>query len=243
MAEGVSLGAMSPNSAKRPFLILDAYLDELGGARNFVQRLGARESVVVRAAKGEVLPRTAEGLAGILVSGSAASMREPPDWALAGVELTRDALRRGVPYLGLCFGHQLLACAAAGLDAVVLAQQPELGWVEIERSQEAPLLAQEPARFVAFESHRDEVRPNLPELKVFAANAACAVQGFQVRGSQAFGVQFHPEMGLEESTKLIAERAAGDPGRIAELSAAKLDTSTLGDRILEQFLQLAEAPN
>ncbi len=232
---------MSPNSRKRPYLILDAYLDELGGAQNLVPRLGGLESVVVRAAKGEALPRTAEGLAGILVTGSAASMREPPEWALAGLELTRDALARGVPFLGLCFGHQLLACAAAGPDAVVLAERPELGWVEIERAAGAPLIGDQPERFTAFESHRDEVRAGLPGLEVFAHNAACAVQGFQVSGRPAFGVQFHPEMGLEETTELIAERAAGAPERIAELSAARCDTDLLGDQIVERFVELTGA--
>lgn len=220
---------------RRPYLILDAYLDDLGGARNLVPRLEGAPHRIVRVARGEAVPDSAEPFTGILVTGSAASLLDPPPWVDAATGLVRDALRRSTPYLGLCFGHQLLAHAAGGEGAVVRSTPAEFGWVEIEQASPHPLLAGLPERFLAFESHRDEVRGEVPGLVNFARSADCAVQAIQVPGERQFGVQFHPEMSLEEIRALIAERL--EPESASALLGRAVDTADLGDHVLARFLR------
>jgi GMP synthase (glutamine-hydrolysing) len=134
--------------------------------------------------------------AGIVLTGSPASVAEPEPWMDAAIELVRDARRTGTPVLGVCFGHQIVAAALGG--AVVV---NPLGWEVGTRSIELtgegradPLFAGlGPMVRVNF-SHRDVVDPDsLP--------AGCAVLARnQKNGAQAFAagdavrcVQFHPE--------------------------------------------------
>src|SRR5262249_19591703 len=49
--------------------------------------------------------------AGVLVSGSPASVARPERWMEELGELVRTAAQRGTPVLGVCFGHQLCAWA------------------------------------------------------------------------------------------------------------------------------------
>ena len=224
----------------KPLLVVDAYLDPKGGAFNYLSRFGERPAEVVRVAH-EPCPTSAEPYAALFVTGSGASVVEPTPWVEAAADLMRDAAERRVPVLGICFGHQLLPYAHFGADHVRRTATPELGWVEIERSADHPLLEGYERRFTAFESHRDEVVAVGDELDVFAANADCAVQAFQVRGLPHYGVQFHPEMALPEIEALIEERAAQDTsGRFdaGSLLGARLNTDRLGDRLIANFLRL-----
>ncbi|MHC4263255.1 MAG: type 1 glutamine amidotransferase [Planctomycetota bacterium] len=226
----------------KPLLVVDAYLDPAGGAHNYLARFGERPAEVAAVAHGPC-PRAASDYSAIFVTGSGASVCEPTAWVESAAALLRDAATHRVPVLGICFGHQLLPWALFGADRVRRTATPELGWVEIERTSEHALLEGYGARFTAFESHRDEVVAVGDELEVFAENADCAVQAFQVRGLPHYGVQFHPEMGLPEIEALIAERtseAAGAAFDAASLLSGKRDTSELGDRIVANFLSLAD---
>lgn len=231
----------------KPILVVDAYFDPAGGAHNLVGRLGERPYAVVRPVHDGRFPTDAGAYAGILITGSAASVRDPHPWLLPAAELVRDAARRGVPVLGLCFGHQLIAHALLGPDRVVLAATPELGFETVERTEASaadPILAGVEDRFLTFESHRDEVRPRSGELTILASNAACAVQAFRVGDQPIWGVQFHPEMGPSEIRALIAERVAQDTGGRFDadaLVAEIVDTGALGDLIVANFLEQVEA--
>ncbi|MEO0649598.1 MAG: gamma-glutamyl-gamma-aminobutyrate hydrolase family protein [Planctomycetota bacterium] len=226
----------------KPLLVVDAYLDPKGGAHNYLPRFGDRPAEVAPIAHA-ACPTSAEPFSAIFVTGSGASVCAPTPWVEAAAALMRDAAEREVPVLGICFGHQLLPYALFGASHVRKAPTPELGWVEIERTREHPLLEGYGPRFTAFESHRDEVLLVDDELEVFARNEACAVQAFQVRGLPHYGVQFHPEMGLGEIEALIAERTGESEGAgfdAETLLAAKRDTRELGDRIVANFLSLTE---
>src|SRR2546429_7161502 len=83
--------------------------------RWFERTLGF-EMPVTRAHEGEQLGPALDRVRprGIIVSGSPLSVTEKAPWML---RLGDDLLRagaRGIPVLGVCFGHQLLARAAGG---------------------------------------------------------------------------------------------------------------------------------
>jgi GMP synthase (glutamine-hydrolysing) len=229
-----------------PILVIDAYLDERGGAHNFERLLRGRPLHTVRATLGSI-PARASAFTAVLVSGSAASVLDPLPWFGPLVALLQDALRQGVPVLGICFGHQVLSQAAFGAGAVRRAPRGELGWVEVERLGPDPLLDALPERFTCFSSHHDEVVEG-PGMQVLARSERCAVQAYRVLDRAAWGVQFHPEMERAETDQLVRTGLAGHPdhGEDPEaLLAAGLDTSAQGEALMQRFLELhapIEAP-
>jgi len=232
-----------------PHLILDCYLDDVGGARNLAPHFEGRPFEVVRPAH-EGAPVDARGHASLVVTGSAASVLDEPPW-LAGLEgCVRDAVARGVPVLGVCFGHQVLARALFGPAAVRRADEVELGWLPIEVTARDPLLAGLPRRFRTFVSHADEVDPGLEcfraGARVLARSERCAVQAFRAVEPErpAWGVQFHAEMPLEESRALVRSRLGSSPeGRTSAeaLLAAATDSRHLVRALLASFLAAADA--
>lgn len=221
-------------------MIVDCYLDEIGGARNVAPHF--QNVSVLRAAHDE-LPETLD-VDGIIITGSAASLMEPPSWAELLVQRVAEAAERGVAVLGLCFGHQLLARALFGPEAVRRAPQPELGWIEIERCEEDTLFLGIDRNFTCFVSHKDEVNPDHSDFRkatrILAGSPSCSVEAFRVLERPLWGVQFHAEMQLEESRELVISRfGAGDPEAV-ELLEHAMATPELVDKLMLNFRQQVE---
>lgn len=153
---------------------------------------GTCETVDVTDSPGALPPP--EAPAGIVVSGSPAmvSAREP--WSEATGSWLAEAAHAGVPILGICYGHQLLAHALGG-RAGPNPRGREIGTVEVQRLPEAagdPLLGRLPERFPAHVTHEESVLELPPGARRLAWNDHDAFQAFRW-GERAWGVQFHPE--------------------------------------------------
>jgi len=107
-------------------------------------------------------------------------------WLLPEIDWLRDAVDRGMPVLGICFGGQLLARALGG--TVSPAPRGEIGWTSVWSDQ--PSLVGEGPWF-QFHYDRWTVPPGAVEL----ARTPAASQAFVVARSLA--VQFHPELDVE----------------------------------------------
>ncbi len=225
-----------------PYLLLDCYYDERGAAPNFLALLEDHEVRIARCVF-EAPPADLSAYAGLLISGSKGSLTSPEPWMAAVLETIRGAHELGLPTLGVCFGHQAIARALFGKQAVRPALQSELGWVEITQVAENPLLEGLPQRFTCFVSHFDEVTPGNPELHVFASSERCPVEGYQVGKTPTWGVQFHPEMDPHESEMLVRNNLARHVGLshdVAATLATSCDGRHLGAQIFASFLRLAE---
>lgn len=124
---------------------------------------------------------------GVVVTGSAASAYWDESWIQAASDWVRDAHDRGLPILGVCFGHQLLAAALGGV--VDEMNEFEIGYRKVEHG-DSPLFDGINEQFTVFTSHGDSVA-ELPEGAQLIAENEYGVHGFQV--GHSFGVQFHPE--------------------------------------------------
>jgi GMP synthase (glutamine-hydrolysing) len=225
----------------RPWLVVDAYVeDPEGGAVNFLPHLTDREVVTTRPAWGGALER-ADRFGGVVITGSAAGVNDGLPWVAELVDFIRGAVRDGVPVLGVCFGHQVLAEAVLGPGAIRAAPRPEVGWFEITHSGSSPLLAGTPETFTTFLSHGDEVIPERAgPLEVFARSERCAVQGYRVPDRRAWGVQFHAEMSLAEATELVQRKIGVSlPGDPVEAMSLAVDSRPLIARLMRAFVSQA----
>ena len=109
----------------------------------------------------------------MVISGSSASVNEPPEWIPPLARLVEQAVTRSTPVLGVCFGHQLLAHVVMGPGSVGLADQPEVGFLEIEVVSDDPLFEGIPSPFRTFVSHADEVTGQSDSVEILA-RSACA---------------------------------------------------------------------
>lgn len=115
-------------------------------------------------------------------------------WLAEEKVFIREAVEnRGMSYLGLCLGHQLLAEALGGK---VAAGKPEIGVCDVQLSDvgaEGVFLDGLPEVFKALQWHSAEVKELPPNARILATSSDCAVQAMQW-GPRAYSVQFHLEV-------------------------------------------------
>jgi GMP synthase (glutamine-hydrolysing) len=222
-----------------------ALVHEDGGGPSLFRRafedLGAKVTEV-RLQAGEQPERPPEGYGGVMSFGGTMHTHEQDahPWLAAEIAYLQDAIRAGTPTLGVCLGAQLLSRAAGGnVDRLV---QPEIGWFPIELTEAAagdPIFSALPRRFRSFQWHAYAagVPPGAVEL---ARNDVCP-QAFRV-GEAAWGVQFHPEVELEQLISWISayETPPVPPGDFIEAAEEHIaDWNDLGRTLCERFYATA----
>jgi len=144
--------------------------------------------------QGEALP-SLDGYTALWVMGGPQDtwQEEAFPWLAAEKVYIREAIvTRRLPYLGLCLGHQLMACALGG---EVGPGTPEIGVMAVDQT-DAPLAAEVfadlPPSFDTLQWHGAEVTA-LPEgATILARSPVCAVQAMGY-GPHAIAAQFHME--------------------------------------------------
>jgi GMP synthase (glutamine-hydrolysing) len=144
-------------------------------------------------------PPSLDGISGVVVFGSSYNVEHADEQPFMkdARELTLEAIERGVPYLGICFGAQMLAWS---LDAPVLkAPQREVGF-EVVRPTDAAsidtLLGHYADGDRVFQWHMDTFELP-PEATLLAVGDVVANQAYRV-GERAWGVQWHLEIDRPE---------------------------------------------
>jgi GMP synthase (glutamine-hydrolysing) len=148
------------------------------------------------------------GIAGIIISGGPRSVTEP-----GSPRVHPSILSIGVPILGICYGHQLLAATMPG-GIVKPSYSREYGLAKLRLRSEAGLkpcgtenglFEGVPDNSQVWVSHGDSVE-KLPDcFEVLGATDDCAVAAMAYPTMNIYGVQFHPEVTHSEFGQRILE--------------------------------------
>jgi len=134
---------------------------------------------------------------GCVVTGSRASVYWEEPWIADLAEWVREGVERDVAFLGVCFGHQLLAHALGG--EVEPMDDYEIGYRSVSHDGSSELLDGVSSEFTVFTTHSDRVAELPPGAEQFAENDY-GIHGF--RTDDVFSVQFHPEYDTETAREV-----------------------------------------
>ena len=136
----------------------------------------------------------------IIIMGGPMSVHDELEfpWLVEEKRFLREAIRAGIPMLGICLGAQLLA-SALGAE-IYKNSQKEIGWFDITNVQNSNVF-QFPDAISVFHWHGETF--TLPEGAVqLARSAACEQQAFQFNDN-VIGLQFHLETTPESINSMI----------------------------------------
>ncbi|MEP6800141.1 MAG: type 1 glutamine amidotransferase [Lapillicoccus sp.] len=150
---------------------------------------------------GEPLPDDLTDHAGLLVLGGHMGANDDADypWLTGTKALVRTAAAVGIPTLGICLGHQLVAAALGGEVVVNPAGQQfglhDIGWLAAAAGD--PILGDCGSRGVHL--NHDIVAVSPPGTLELARAATGELQAARFAPT-VWGVQWHPEVGVEAYT-------------------------------------------
>lgn len=134
---------------------------------------------------------------GLVISGGPASVLE------AGCpDIDPAILKLGVPVLGICYGHQLLARHLGG--TVEKGERGEYGIAQLEVTSADPLW-QGVERSRIWMSHFDTVSKVPAGFEVIGSSAVSGVAAMSDTARRLFGIQFHPEVVHTQAGRQILE--------------------------------------
>ncbi len=170
-------------------------------------------------------------------------------WLKEEKAFIREAVEgRGLPFLGLCLGHQLLAEALGG--TVGLSKSPEIGVLDVQLTEDGAtgvFLDGLPERFPCLQWHSAEVTQMPPGAQCLATSPDCAVQAMKW-GPRAYSAQFHIEIEadtvanwadiVEYRTALETAMGPGAADRLAAHVAARMtEFNAMAERMYINWLQ------
>lgn len=134
---------------------------------------------------------------GFIISGGPASVREA-----GSPDIDPRILNTGIPVLGICYGHQLIARHLGG--EVHKGERGEYGMAQLTLSADDPLW-RGVANSQIWMSHFDTVACAPPGFHVTAVTETCPIAAMSDPARKLFGVQFHPEVVHTEAGMQILE--------------------------------------
>ena len=133
-----------------------------------------------------------EGWKGIIFTGGPNSVYEE-----SSPHFDPAILDIGIPILGICYGHQLMAYMAGG-EICSAGSISEYGKVTLEISEDSLLTRQLPKESSVWMSHTDYVKTVPDGFSITAVTASCPCAAMEDEERKLYGVQFHPEVSHTE---------------------------------------------
>ena len=196
------------------------------------------ETKVVNVPSGKKMPNVGH-FTHIILTGSEASILKPKPWFDTEAALIREAVDRGIPILGSCFGHQMLVYALSGPEFLQRSDPPEVGWTDIEMTGSDPLFDGLANPWRTFVYHFDEATDPPPPWIKLGGTKHCDTHLLRYGNHCVWGIQAHPEISSRKAKFFI--RVALLMGRkptkhILHALRHVPPTNDVAGRVLERFL-------
>ncbi len=227
-------------SVNKTLLILDYSVDGKSGAN--ISRWFDIPLTVVKVNPDREFPKlNPSGYIAAIHSGSALSIVDDPVFTPGAVSFVKDCSGSGVPQMGICYGHQLLAKVFCGSGGVGRADSIEIGWLPVDFLPQWPVPGITGAKRV-WQSHYDCVL-QLPEGSIITAtNPHTRIQAFVNMEMKLMGTQFHPEF-----DRITGNRCYSDDPEIFSRNGISLEDTisqgpdlNTGEVIFGHFLKTFE---
>lgn len=195
---------------------------------------------VVDVQKGEEIP-SFENCAGVIITGSHAMVTEEHAWSLKIEEFVKELIKFEIPLLGICYGHQLMA-KSLGAKVDYHPHGMELGTVNIallEESKNDAIFKHLPTDFDVHVVHAQSALTLPLNAILLASNKFEKNHAFRV-GTNAWGVQFHPEYDANIMKAYINEVAKDKPINKDEISLHVKETP-YSNKIIKLFVDVAKS--
>ncbi len=175
-----------------------------------------------------------------ITTGSAASVYDPEPWIGRLGSFVVDLIGSRRPFVGICFGMQLMAQALGG----EVAEAPQ-GWqVGVRRAtwtgRRPEWAGSIPAEFALLSSHRDQVVALPADAEILARSPQCPVAAIAV-GDRAIGFQGHPEFTARYVAALYEGRRDRIGDDLVDAAIRSLDEPTDADAVAAAIVAFVEA--
>lgn len=218
----------------KTLLLIDPSLNtpEVQGARNISQNWQGETLLLLpslRSNSDRINAITHADVDALIIMGSASSVHDNLPWQQE-LALWLEPIILGpldtFPCLGICFGHQFLAHITGGLVGYHTHDHHKRRGVETSHMHNSLLMQNDDMSVVV--SHREHV-VTLPHMfRPVATRQGVPIDAFEHTTRPIFGVQFHPEAGVE-----FAHTSGFDPETITKA------THEDGQRLIRAFMKLA----
>lgn len=152
-------------------------------------------------------PQSAQQCDGWMISGSKFGAYENLPWMLTLQELIREIHAAGLPMIGICFGHQIIAAALGG-KVVKSDKGWGVGLHDYNITAQAPQwMTTDSNSFTLNAMHQDQVveLPEHADVKVIASSEFCPYAAL-LYGDSILTFQAHPEFSMDYEIALIELR-------------------------------------
>lgn len=150
-------------------------------------------------------PESTRQFDGWIISGSKFGAYENLPWMLTLQELIREIHAAGLPMIGICFGHQIIAAALGG-KVVKSDKGWGVGLHDYKLTAQAPeWITTESGHFTLNAMHQDQV-VELPKGATVVASSEFCEYAALLYGDSILTFQAHPEFSTDYETALIELR-------------------------------------
>jgi GMP synthase (glutamine-hydrolysing) len=180
---------ISKNGFINYFILMDTIaIMDFGGQythliANRIRRLGVYSEII----KNSTPAGQCGNFKGIILSGSPHSVLDANR-----LEFDTSVLSLGIPVLGLCYGHQLIALSLGG--KIVPGLYSEYGIAQMNVLKKDNIFENLDNSEQIWMSHGDAVETLPPGFEIISSTEKCAITAMGNSAKKIFGLQFHPEV-------------------------------------------------
>lgn len=196
------------------------------------------EFVTYQVNKG-IYPAELDEVDAFLMTGSKSSVYAQIPWITKLTEFVRTLHRHKKKFIGICFGHQMVAHALGGKTCLA-----ESGWslgakqAKLNPDAEPNIFAGK--SFNLIYSHQDQIVVPAPGTEILASTDTCPIAATGL-DKHILTFQGHPEFFSDFSRALFQLRRAGYPPKIYEAAMASLEQTADQYRVAKLMIDFCLA--